>query len=215
MRKPSQTSLSRPAKSSRSPPPDASPPEAASKPAGGRADARRNRERLIEVAHEVFTERGADASLDEIARLAGVGIGTLYRHFPTRDDLLVATLEGRLTSLGHKARVLAEASSPSEALDVWLRAYLRHATTYRGLASSLPATLGCMSVACDQAQAGGAALLARAQAAGEIRLDIDFADIRDMVTAVAFAAQQSPDSPARTRRLLSLVLDGLRPPTPR
>lgn len=183
-----------------------------------RADARRNRDRLLAAAHEAFTEHGADASLDDIARRAGVGIGTLYRHFPTRDALLVATLEDRLAALGEKGRTLLDAPAPGEALVTWLKAMVKHATTYRGLAGTVLAMLqGATGVtaACDQAHTVGTALLARAQAAGEARPHVDYADVVSMVTAIAFAAQQPPRDPARERRLLAMVLDGLRTGEPR
>ncbi|PTL81531.1 TetR/AcrR family transcriptional regulator [Vitiosangium sp. GDMCC 1.1324] len=174
-----------------------------------RADARRNHEQLLATANEVFTELGADASLNQVAKRAGVGIGTLYRHFPTRDALLVATLQDSLLVLENQARKLLDAKSPGEALKTWLKAYVKHATTYRGLAVCLPPLQNNTS-ACELTRNAGAALLERAQAAGEVRDDIDFDDVSAMTVGVAFATQEAKDA-TRRKRVLTLFLDSLEP----
>ncbi|QSQ18902.1 helix-turn-helix transcriptional regulator [Pyxidicoccus parkwayensis] len=176
-----------------------------------RADARRNREQLLTAAHEAFSEHGADASFDDIARRAGVGIGTLYRHFPTRDALLVATLEERLVALAEKGRTLRDTEAPGDALVAWVKALIKHVTTYRGLVTVTGAALHGVSVACDTARGIGTDILARAQASGDVRRDFDYADLENMAVAVAFTTQQTATEPARARRLLTLFLDGLRP----
>jgi AcrR family transcriptional regulator len=175
-----------------------------------RADARRNYKQLLAAANDVFTELGADASLDQVAKRAGVGIGTLYRHFPTRDALLVATLQDRLLALVNQANELRDARAPGEALGTWLKAYVKHATTYRGLAVCLPPLKNNTS-ACEAVLKAGAVLLARAQAAGEARDDIDFEDVATMTVGVAFAMQEVKDA-ARRKRALTLLLDSLKPP---
>jgi AcrR family transcriptional regulator len=172
-----------------------------------RADARRNHAQLLAAANQVFTEHGADASLGQIAKRAGVGIGTLYRHFPTRDSLLVATLQGSLLGLVDYARALLDAKSPSEALKTWLKAYIKHATTYRGLAVCLPPLTNSASI-CELVKNAGTALLERAQAAGEARADIDFDDVAVMSSGVAFATQGVKEA-ARRKRVLALFLDSL------
>ncbi|EYF05771.1 TetR/AcrR family transcriptional regulator [Chondromyces apiculatus] len=177
-----------------------------------RADAQRNRERLLAAADEAFAENGAEASLDDVARRAGVGIGTLYRHFPTREALLVATAEDRLAALGKKGRALLGTASPGEELEAWLRAMVKHTTTYQGLAGLLAGVVQGLSVGCDDVKKAGCELLTRAQAAGEIRADVSFEDVLGVVTAIAFAAQQSPTDKGRARRLLVLFLEGLRVP---
>lgn len=177
-----------------------------------RADAQRNYERLLAKAHEAFAEFGINASLDEIAKRAGVGVGTLYRHFPTREALLSAVLEERLQGLGEKGHQLLESPSSGEALATWLKALIRHATTYRGLASTLSAVLQGVTEACDQMHEAGAKLLARAQDSGELRKDVSFADAVSMATAIAFVAEQNPADPTCSERLLALFLDGLRAP---
>ncbi|WP_437566055.1 TetR/AcrR family transcriptional regulator [Sorangium sp. So ce542] len=175
-----------------------------------RADARRNRERLLAAADAVFTERGADASLEDVARRAGVGIGTLYRHFPTREALLVATVEDQLHALARKTQALAGSASPGDALSEFIAAFVEHASTYRGLAASLGVAFHGGSPACCAASEAASHLLSLAQAAGEIRRDIDLDDIVSLVTAIALAAQQPPEGPARAQRLLATFLAGLR-----
>jgi AcrR family transcriptional regulator len=177
-----------------------------------RADAVRNRARIVETASAVFAARGSDASLEEIARGAGVGIGTLYRHFPTRDDLVEAVFRDRIAELEALADSLLASDAPGDALATWLHAQLDQAATCRGLAAEAMLT---MLATCDQPSAcesmrqAGAALLARAQAAGEIRAGIDIDDLVRMVQAVALAAEESGD-PASAERLFGFVLDGVR-----
>jgi AcrR family transcriptional regulator len=177
-----------------------------------RADAVRNRARIIETARELFAARGADASLEEIARSAGVGIGTLYRHFPTRDDLVEAVFRDRIDELEALAEELLTSDAPGEALTIWLRAQLEQAATCRGLAAE--AMLSMLAhddepSACEAMRRAGAALLARAQAAGEVRDGVDIEDLVRMVQAVILAAEES-DDPGTAERLFGFVLDGVR-----
>ncbi|WP_437573476.1 TetR/AcrR family transcriptional regulator [Sorangium sp. So ce887] len=189
-------------------------------PAGGseaprplRADARRNRERLLIVAAEVFSERGADASMEDIARRAGVGIGTLYRHFPTREALLAATVEEHLLALARKTRALAASAPPGDGFAEFMAAFVEHASTYRGLAASLGVVFQCGSPGCIAATEAATHLLSLAQAAGEIRCDVTVDDIVGLVTAISVAAQQPPADPARAQRLLTTFIAGLRAPS--
>lgn len=180
-----------------------------------RADARHNYERLIEQARLAFAESGVDASLDEIARRAGVASGTLYRHFPTRLDLIEAVLADQMTELAGLGQRLLAADNEFDALSVWLRAAIMHALTYRGLAAAV------MNSALDQKDDRvsalhaalfdvGAALLERAKQAGAVAADANSADVLKMAGAIAWAAQDAPDSPAQADRLLALLVDGLR-----
>ncbi|MET7282436.1 TetR family transcriptional regulator [Kribbella sp. NPDC005582] len=180
-----------------------------------RADARRNYSRLIEQARIAFTEFGVDASLDEIARRAGVASGTLYRHFPTRLDLVEAVLAEQVTELVDLGRRLLTVEDENDALLTWLRAALLHALTYRGLAAAV------MSSALDTGGEPastwhaemfevGAALLARARQSGGVVSEADAADVLKMVGAIAWAAQDSPDSSAQADRLFNLLVNGLR-----
>ncbi|HEY0812630.1 MAG TPA: TetR family transcriptional regulator [Pseudonocardia sp.] len=179
-----------------------------------RADARRNYEQLVEQAKVAFAEFGVDASLDEIARRAGVASGTLYRHFPTRLDLIEAVLGEQIAELVGRGRGLLSAEDELDALATWLRALLLHGLTYRGLAAAV------LNSALDRGDlmstwhagmfAVGAALLARARESGAIVADADAADVLRMVSAIAWAVQDSQDSAAQADRLLALLLNGLR-----
>jgi AcrR family transcriptional regulator len=176
--------------------------------------ARRNRERLLTAADELFSEQGADASMEDIARRAKVGIGTLYRHFSTREELLAATVEDGLLALAKKGRPLAESTSTANALAKFLEALVEHASTYRGLAASLGLVLQHDTPGCQEANDTGKRLLADAQATGEIRRNVEFADLVCMVTAIGLAAQENPSDRARVRRLVGMFVDGLRAPPP-
>jgi AcrR family transcriptional regulator len=177
-----------------------------------RADAVRNRARIVETASAVFAVRGSDASLEEIARGAGVGIGTLYRHFPTREDLVEAVFHDRLDELQQLAEELLGSDQPWEALTTWLHEQLQQAAACRGLAAE--AMLSMLADddeprACESMRQAGAALLARAQAAGEVRGEVDIDDLVRMVQAVSLAAEES-DDPASAERMFRFVIDGIR-----
>jgi AcrR family transcriptional regulator len=180
-----------------------------------RADARRNYAQLVEQARIAFAEFGVDASLDEIARQAGVASGTLYRHFPTRLDLIEVVLSEQIAELVALGRGLLTAEDEFGALSTWLRATLTHGLTYRGLSaavmnSALDRENGLVSTWHAQLFDVGAALLARARQAGVVVADADEADVLRMVGAIAWAAQDTPGSAARADRLLTLLLNGLR-----
>ncbi len=180
-----------------------------------RADAQRNYTRLLDAATAAFVSRGADdVSLEEIARRAGVGIGTLYRHFPTRQALLEAVYRDQVESLNARAEQLREAESPGDALADWMRALVRFSSTKRSMTSALLATLGTNSEllsSCAQVICGAAeSLLARAQQAGVVRPDADARDLIRLVHAVNIATEKAPD-PGQADRMLALILDGLRP----
>jgi AcrR family transcriptional regulator len=178
-----------------------------------RADARRNYEQLVEQAKVAFAEFGVDASLDEIARRAGVASGTLYRHFPTRLDLIETVLAEQIAELVDLGRRLLTAEDEFDALSDWLRAAITHGLTYRGLSAAV------MSSALDHDKVStwhaemfevGAALLARARRSGTIIDDAEDADVLKMIGAIAWAAQDTPDSSAQADRLLTLLLNGLK-----
>jgi AcrR family transcriptional regulator len=181
-----------------------------------RADARRNYERLITTARVAFMEHGTGASLDDIAKRAGVGSGTLYRHFPTRDALLHAVLRDRIDGLlAHAGELLAE-PDPDAALGLWLRRYLAGAATPRGTATVI---IEAMSAEWAHTGLGSAAaaictalgrLLDRAQRAGSIRADIDPGDLLRLTNAIGVASERTPDRDGYTDRMLTLLFDGLR-----
>jgi AcrR family transcriptional regulator len=177
-----------------------------------RADARRNREALLAAAEAVFSERGATASMDDIARRAGVGIGTLYRHFPTREALLAAACDERLLALAERGEALAASAAPAQAFATFLDALVQHACTYRGLAASFGVVLQSDAPGCHATTEACRRLLHRAQAAHELRRDVEFDDVVCVVAAISLAAQAGSRDARRTRRLLALFVDGLRAP---
>jgi AcrR family transcriptional regulator len=178
-----------------------------------RADARRNYERLLGEADSAFARHGTDASLEDIARRAGVGIGTLYRHFPTREALLEAVLHDRFTALTALARELAASLPPRAALAEWLREFSARATAYRGLPGSVLATMedeaSQLYSSCHAMRAAGAELLRHAQRDGVVRADADPTDVFVLACSLAWAIEQKPD---RADRFLEFLMDGLRPP---
>ncbi|MCI2417885.1 TetR/AcrR family transcriptional regulator [Saccharopolyspora sp. K220] len=178
-----------------------------------RADARRNRDRLLAATGEAFAEHGTDAALEDIARRAGVAIGTLYSHFPTRHALLEALLREQVEALGDKASQLLDHPSPLEALIEWAHAAIAHTATYRGLAASMMTGLGYenseLHAACQALIQAGERVLARAQQAGVVRPDVAASDLFALINAVAWAGEQVPSE--QGARLLGYVIDGLRP----
>jgi AcrR family transcriptional regulator len=181
-----------------------------------RADALRNHDKLIEAAREVFAEHGTSASLDDIARRAGVGIGTLYRHFPTRQALLEAVYVDEVEAMARAAEGLSELE-PWDALSTWLRQFVRYAAAKRALAEELLAYIDADAAVFAQCRgainAAGEPLLARAQRAGVVRTDTDFNDIGRMIGGIAGIRSTDPE---QIERILELALDGLRyqPPRP-
>jgi AcrR family transcriptional regulator len=177
-----------------------------------RADARRNYERLLAEAKTSFLEHGADASLEEIARRAGVGIGTLYRHFPTRLALQEAVYRDEMEQLAAKAYELAETCSPDEGLAAWIQAIAEYSRAKRGLTQTLKAVIDLHSdlfVRChEEIQEAAETILARAQADGTARPDLTPSDLLRLAHALSVASERAPED---TSRLLSFMLDGLRP----
>jgi AcrR family transcriptional regulator len=174
-----------------------------------RADAARNRERILEAAEAVFIERGADASLEDIAKRAKVGIGTLYRRFPNREALLAATSDDRLIALVEASRASDDTRTPDEAIRAYVVALVTHATHYRGLAASLGAVLHSGTPGCHASRGEGQRLLARAQDAGIVRKDVDIDDIVCMVTAISLAIEQDPAAASRVDHRVDLFLGGI------
>ncbi|WP_035864150.1 TetR/AcrR family transcriptional regulator [Kitasatospora cheerisanensis] len=179
-----------------------------------RADALRNRDRLLETAAEVVAEQGAQASLRDVARRAGVGLGTLYRHFPNREALLEALLGRRFGQLAERAQELAGGGDPDAALTGWLREFCQGAGAYQGLPETLMATLrdpaSPLHASCTAMREAGAGLLAAAQRAGRIRPDVTGTDLFALANAVSWIADQAPSLAGRREHLFRLVMDGLR-----
>ncbi|MFI5754383.1 TetR/AcrR family transcriptional regulator [Streptomyces sp. NPDC051569] len=180
-----------------------------------RADARRNYVRLLAEARAGFAEHGTDASLEDVARRAGVGIGTLYRHFPNRHALMNAVFQEALASLLEQSRELASAEQPCAALVEWLRAIITHAGEYRGLAQALMSashdTSSALSRCSVPMREAGGKLLVRAREAGHVRPGVSIDDLLQLTNAIALAAEQTPDDPDLADRLLTLTLTGLKP----
>jgi AcrR family transcriptional regulator len=179
-----------------------------------RADAQRNVERLIAAARDAFAAHGPNASLDDIARAAGVGAGTLYRHFPTRLALFEAVYRDSVERLCAEGERLAETQPPAQALIVWLKGFVDVISQKRGLAAALTeeGRASELFAHCHTLiNATGGALLDRAKAAGAVRDDIALGDLLKMTKAFANAAETSPEGSALAERLLLLAMDGVRP----
>ena len=184
----------------------------APRPAGQlRADARENRARLITAATAAFAEKGADAPLEDIARRAGVGIGTLYRHFPTRLDLQAAVFRSQVSTVCGKGEELAGTVPPAEAFAGYLHALAGYLVTKRGLSHALIEAIGIESELISSCwmtmRQTTERLLANAQEAGVIRTDVDATDVMRLVHGVTVSTEKAPE---RSDMLLSVMLDGLR-----
>jgi len=177
-----------------------------------RADARRNYDKLIAAAREAFTEEGGSASLEEIARRAGVGIGTLYRNFPTRPDLLEAVYVEEVEAVCQTAEELL-VDPPWEALVAWLHRFLDYIATKQALSQELFSYLGREADVfrgCRTAfYAAGDKLLVRAQDAGVVRTDVAIDDVVMLVAGISKMPSASPD---QIPRILDIALEGLRVP---
>jgi AcrR family transcriptional regulator len=172
-----------------------------------RADARRNRTRIVAAASQVIAEDGPTASLEKIGRRAQVGAGTLYRHFPTREDLLIAVFTRRIESLCAKAQAAADAHPPGDALTLWLQALLAHCLSDRGLADALVAVGAKPDIECSTRITSAATrLLEGAQQAGHVRPDATPDDLLRLVIGVALAT----DDRNQAARILELAEAGLR-----
>lgn len=179
-----------------------------------RTDAQRNRERILEVAKEAFTRSGANASLDDIARQAGVGPGTLYRHFSTRDELLEAVYRTEVEKLAAAERSFAETMPPIEALRAWMLLFVEYIATKQIIAPALNTLVGGPSKMFEASRAqiweAIRALVKRAIKSGDIRKDLDPIDLLRALIGVANVAT-SPDWQQSARRLVDILITGSRP----
>ena len=177
-----------------------------------RADAKKNYDHLLEVGREVVAEQGADASMRDVARRAGVGIGTLYRHFPTREALLEALLRNSFDQLTAKADGLETSDSPGDALVTWLRETVAIAHSHRGVIASMTAAIAdpdsALHDSCVTMRASGTRLLARAQAEGKARADIDGVDLFALVGALAWINDQ-PSLTSRADHLFGVIASAI------
>ncbi|WP_405476825.1 TetR/AcrR family transcriptional regulator [Streptomyces sp. NBC_00009] len=171
-----------------------------------RADARRNFDALLAAARDAFAEKGAEASLEDIARQAGVGIGTLYRNFPTRRHLFETVYAEEVDALCRLADELADAP-PWDGLATWLRRFVDYTVTKRAIRDALSGESDIF-IACRRAMLdAGEPLLLRAQAAGEVRSDMSFDDLLRLISGVTGAAYVDTE---QRDRVFGITLDGMR-----
>lgn len=179
-----------------------------------RTDAQRNRERILEVAREAFTRSGANASLDDIAKEAGVGAGTLYRHFPTRDALIEAVYRSEVEKLAAAEQKFAATMPPIEALRAWMLLFIDYIEKKHIIAPALNTIAGGVSRLHEgsraQVQAAIDALVKRAIKSGDIRKDLDPFDLLRALIGVSNVAS-SPDWQQSARRLVDILISGSRP----
>jgi AcrR family transcriptional regulator len=178
-----------------------------------RVDAQRNRDRLLDAAGRAFSQDGPEVTLDAIAKDAGVGIGTLYRHFPTREALVEATYRNELARLCDAAADLLQTMPPDEATRTWMDRFVEYMTTKRGMADALRAVIASggnpYSESRDRLTDAMATLLQAGAAAGTVRSDIEPGDVLTSLSGVSLAAGE-PAQRDQARRLLDLLMDGLR-----
>ncbi|MER6320837.1 TetR/AcrR family transcriptional regulator [Streptomyces coelicoflavus] len=180
-----------------------------------RADARRNYDRILEAAAAEVSRHGADASLEEIARRAGVGSATLHRHFPSRWNLLQAVFQERVAQLCDEARSLASEYPPAAALAKWLMSLAVFGAATRGAARSLLRATGTAGASsrdsrCEQLLTEACAgLLARAQEHGTVRDDVTVVELLTLANAVSLGTEQAPDAARHATRLMGIAIEGL------
>jgi AcrR family transcriptional regulator len=176
-----------------------------------RADARRNRERLITAAREIFTEQGSGASMEAIAKQAGVGVGTLYRHFPNRFDIVEAVYETDVHELADAAQRVVAELDPWEAVVAFFNAFMRYAQTKQALLAELQQAFeknpDMKSRARESISASFDLVIDRAKEAGVMRDDVDGSDLMQMVSPICTNASVTPE---QTRRMIGILLDGLK-----
>jgi AcrR family transcriptional regulator len=178
-----------------------------------RADAARNRARVLEVAYEMFAAEGLAVPIDEIARRAGVGAGTVYRHFPTKEDLFRAVIEDRISHIVDDGRAQLATGNPGEVLFTFLRSMVLQWGADRGLADALAGVGIDIKDAVPEAEEAFLGLLGEllraAQMAGTVRRDVDVSDVKAIVVGCQAMQAYTPDA---AQRLTEVVLDGLRAP---
>jgi AcrR family transcriptional regulator len=179
-----------------------------------RADAQRNRERILEVAKQVFARRGAEASMDEIAKRAKIGPGTLYRHFPTRDDLLAAVYISEVEKLADAQKKFSAELPPVEALRAWLLVFIDYIAAKKIIAPALNAMAGGPSRVFQQTnrlmEESANALASRAVASRDLRSDVDPMDMLRAIYGVA-SAGGTEDWPEKARRFVEILIQGSGP----
>lgn len=186
--------------------------EAAAKPL--RADAQRNYDKLVLAAREAFRERGADASLDDIAKRAGVGPGTLYRHFPTRDALIDALMRDWSERINSDSEEIVSSGLPArEALAAWFTKFVENIGIYHGAAAKVMSAMDDPSSPiyrkCQVLVAANEKVLSRARELDALREDVDAREVMRIVSGIATVAEQSGLTPEQADPMLAIVLDGI------
>ncbi|MEU1074678.1 MULTISPECIES: TetR family transcriptional regulator [unclassified Streptomyces] len=184
-----------------------------SKPSVLRADARRNRERILEAAVRAFSEKGPDVAIDTIAKAAGVGSATLYRHFPTREALVEAAYRNELARVCDSATTLLADHAPDRALRLWMDRFIDYVAAKQGMADALRAAVASgadpFAETLDKLGTALTTLMHAGAEAGLVRPDVDPLDVGFSLAGVALITS-APDQRERADRLLDLLLDGLR-----
>ena len=179
-----------------------------------RLDARRNYDQILIIANAAIEQFGADTSLRDIARKAGIGLGTLYRHFPSREALLEALIRERLNTFSEIVRAARSSENAGEALELCIRKFLAGVMVYKGIASSFMGAFrdkdSALHASCATAQEELEALLRMAQASGQVRPDVMVKDLFALVNGLAWVFDQGTHSPEQRRILITVVVDGLR-----
>jgi AcrR family transcriptional regulator len=185
-----------------------------SAPRRPRSDAQRNRERILETAKVAFTRRGADASLDEIAKQSGVGAGTLYRHFPTRDALIEAVYRSEVEKLAAAGRSFGAAMPPIDALRSWMLLFIDYIAAKHIIAPALNSVVGGPSRLYEDSrsliQGAMDELVKRAKKNGDVRRDLDASDLLRVVIGVSYVGS-GHDWQQSARRLVDILIAGSRP----
>lgn len=182
-----------------------------------RADAQRNYDKLLAAAREAFRERGSEASLDDIAKRAGVGPGTLYRHFPTRDALINAVMKEWADAVKSDSQSVIDADLPGrEALSTWFEHFIGHMSLYRGAAQKFVACMDDPSTPiyrkCQVLSAANDAVIAHVGASGVLREDIDSREVMRMVSGVASVIDQASMTNDDAKPMLAIILNGITRP---
>jgi AcrR family transcriptional regulator len=178
-----------------------------------RADGRRNYDGILAAARAAFDAHGTDASLEEIARTAGVAIGTLYGHFPTRETLIEASVRDGLDGLRASAEVLSASIDPLPALTAWIDQAVAHCSTFRGLVGFLAASSyddgTPLHQSCVDMHNAGGDLLGKAQKSGKVRTDLTSDDLFAIITSAAWSRENSPPDHDHSLRLIEVLIDGI------
>jgi AcrR family transcriptional regulator len=179
-----------------------------------RADAKRNYDKIVEVAGKTFRERGYDAPLDDIAKRAGVGAGTLYRHFPTREALIDAVMQSWIASVNESVeKALAHEGGPRERLMAWFEAYAARLTAHKGIAAKITAALGDesspMASKCHTYATANAKVIDALREEGAVRPTVDALEVLRLIGGIATVADQGGLSVDDIRPMLAVVADGV------